>query len=68
MNGVRPFALWPLAQAAEPCFGSLVRPASLSVRQAGIEIDVDEIAAATQELVAKGCRLLAGLTNTPRMR
>jgi len=61
LEGVKAFAAWPLAQAAENTFGSPDWPADLPVPQAWIELDVDSAEAvveAAAELVAKGHRLL----------
>src|ERR1051326_4661699 len=43
LNGVKHFALWPLTQAAESCFGMEQWPGNLSVPQAWIEFDVRNI-------------------------
>ena len=40
LNGVKHFALWPLTQAAESCFGMDQWPVDLPVPQAWIEFDV----------------------------
>uniref|UniRef100_A0A182TBN8 Glyoxalase/fosfomycin resistance/dioxygenase domain-containing protein n=1 Tax=Anopheles maculatus TaxID=74869 RepID=A0A182TBN8_9DIPT len=58
LSGVKHFALWPLAQAAQSCFGSDRWPQDLPVPQAWLEFDVADIAEATATLVAKGYRLL----------
>ena len=58
LAGVKHFALWPLAQAAESCFGTEVWPAGLPVPQAWLEFDVDDVAAASAELQGRGYRLL----------
>ena len=58
LAGVKTFALWPLTQAAESCFGSPEWPAHVPVPQAWLEFDVDDVAAATAELTAKGYTLL----------
>jgi len=50
LDGVKHFALWPLAQAAESCFGTDQWPGDLSVPQAWIEFDVEDIEKATAEL------------------
>jgi len=57
LDGVKHFALWPLAQAAESCFGTDQWPGDLSVPQAWIEFDVEDIEKAN-------CRTeVAGLQN-----
>lgn len=58
VDGVKHFALWPLSAAAESCFGTSTWPEDLPVPQGWIEFDVEDIAAATAELQAKGYRLL----------
>jgi catechol 2,3-dioxygenase-like lactoylglutathione lyase family enzyme len=56
LEGAKAFALWPLAQAARSCFGQEEWPADLPVPQAWLEFDVDDVAAATKDLVARGYR------------
>jgi catechol 2,3-dioxygenase-like lactoylglutathione lyase family enzyme len=56
--GAKTFALWPLAQAAESCFGLSTWPAHFPVPHAWLEFDVDDITAASAELAAKGYALL----------
>ena len=58
LDGVKHFALWPLAQAAESCFGTDQWPDSLAVPQAWIEFDVENIEKATAELKSQGYKLL----------
>src|SRR2546423_11101269 len=45
VDGVKHLAVWPLAQAAESCFGTARWPAEVPVPQAWIEFDVDDIEA-----------------------
>ena len=47
LDGVKHFALWPLSQAAQSCFGSENWPSELPVPQAWLEFDVDDIEQAT---------------------
>lgn len=59
--GSRHFGVWPLAQAAEACFGTSQWPADRPVPQASIEFDVaDEnaVRAAEAELCAAGYEIL----------
>src|SRR5438045_7407731 len=49
LAGVKHFALWPLAQAAQSCFGSERWPADIPVPQAWLEFDVDDLDQATAE-------------------
>jgi len=58
IEGVKEFALWPLSEAAQSCFGAKVWPRSFPVPQAWLEFDVEDIAHATNELLAKGYKLL----------
>jgi catechol 2,3-dioxygenase-like lactoylglutathione lyase family enzyme len=65
LDGVKYFSLWPLADAAESCFGEREWPSNVAVPQAWIEFDVDDIAAAADELRAKGYKLLVGPRQEP---
>ena len=58
VEGVKTFAIWPLSQAAESCFGTTTWPAEVTVPQAWLEFDVDDLEAATRELEERGYRLL----------
>jgi catechol 2,3-dioxygenase-like lactoylglutathione lyase family enzyme len=58
IEGVKAFALWSLAQAAESCFGTAEWPADVPIPQAWLEFDVEDVSAAAAELEAKGHRLL----------
>lgn len=61
LEGVKAFAMWPLAQAAEATFGTPEWPADLPTPQAWLELDVESAAAvatAVDELRAKGHRVL----------
>jgi hypothetical protein len=58
LEGAKEFALWPLAQAAESCFGSNFWPDSLPAPHAWIEFDVDSVEDATAELESIGYRML----------
>jgi hypothetical protein len=68
LDGVKAFALWPLAQAAESCFGTDTWPAEIPVPQAWIEFDVESVDAVTSaiaELEAAGHRVLRGAQQEP---
>jgi len=65
VDGVKHFGLWPLAEAAESCFGSHEWPTNMTAPQAWIEFDVDDVAAAAEELRAKGYRLLVAPKTEP---
>jgi hypothetical protein len=61
IDGCKHFGLWPLAQAAQACFGSVEWPADRPVPQVSIEFDVASEAAvgqATQHLERRGYTLL----------
>jgi catechol 2,3-dioxygenase-like lactoylglutathione lyase family enzyme len=65
IEGVKEFALWPLSQAAESCFGTSEWPKDLPVPQAWLEFDVADIEAATKELEAQGYKLLVSAREEP---
>jgi catechol 2,3-dioxygenase-like lactoylglutathione lyase family enzyme len=56
--GAKTFAVWPLNQAAESCFGRPDWPGDVTRPQAWLEFDVDDVEEATRELEAKGYKLL----------
>jgi catechol 2,3-dioxygenase-like lactoylglutathione lyase family enzyme len=58
LDGVKHFALWPLAQAAESCFGKREWPADVPAPTSWIEFDVEDVAAAASVLKQKGYQLL----------
>jgi catechol 2,3-dioxygenase-like lactoylglutathione lyase family enzyme len=65
VDGVKHFALWPLSQAAESCFGTNQWPANLPIPQAWIEFDVANIEQATAELKSQGYKLLIAMRTEP---
>jgi catechol 2,3-dioxygenase-like lactoylglutathione lyase family enzyme len=65
LDGVKHFALWPLAQAAESCFGTDRWPGDVPVPQAWIEFDVENIENATAELKSQGYKLLVAMRKEP---
>ncbi|MGI0055631.1 MAG: VOC family protein [Thermoplasmata archaeon] len=65
IDGAKAFALWPLAQAAESCFGSTSWPKEIPVPQAWLEFDVKDVRASTAELVALGYRVLVSARREP---
>lgn len=65
LDGAKHFALWPLAQAAESCFGKNQWPGNLPVPQAWIEFDVEDIEKATAELKSQGYELLVAMRKEP---
>ena len=56
--GANHFGVWPLAEAAESCFGLPEWPDTHPVPQASIEFEVDDVEAAAGELQGKGYTLL----------
>ena len=58
LKGAKSFALWPLSQAAESCFGKDTWPDNIPVPQAWLEFDVDNIENATANLESRGYRML----------
>jgi catechol 2,3-dioxygenase-like lactoylglutathione lyase family enzyme len=58
LDGLKHFGLWQLSQCAESCFGKPEWPKDVPVPQGCIEFEVEDVAKATQELEAKGYRLL----------
>jgi catechol 2,3-dioxygenase-like lactoylglutathione lyase family enzyme len=63
--GVKHLGVWPLAEAAESCFGTAEWPADIAVPQATIEFEVADVAAAAAELEAKGMSLVHGARTEP---
>ncbi len=58
LSGARSFALWPLSQAAESCFGRNAWPDNLPTPHAWLEFDVDDVEMAAAELESMGYRVL----------
>jgi hypothetical protein len=58
LDGVKTFALWPLSQAAQSCFGRDSWPDEIPAPQAWVEFDVDSVETATTALAARGYRML----------
>ena len=58
LKGVGSFALWPLEQAAQSCFGKDSWPENTPVPQAWLEFDVDDVEGATAELASRAYRTL----------
>jgi catechol 2,3-dioxygenase-like lactoylglutathione lyase family enzyme len=61
LAGCKHFGVWPLAQAAEACFGTGEWPADRVVPQASIEFEVESpeaVATAAEELQTSGYELL----------
>jgi hypothetical protein len=61
LEGMNAFALWPLSQAAQACFGTDAWPEDLPVPQAWMELDLEsaeDVAPATAEMAERGYRIL----------
>jgi hypothetical protein len=58
LQGAKEFALWPLSQAAESCFGNAAGPDSVPAPHAWLEFDVDSVEKATAELESMGYTML----------
>jgi catechol 2,3-dioxygenase-like lactoylglutathione lyase family enzyme len=65
LGGVKHFAMWPLAHAAESCFGTDQWSRNLAVPQTWFEFDVDDIEKATAELKLEGYELLIAMRTEP---
>jgi catechol 2,3-dioxygenase-like lactoylglutathione lyase family enzyme len=68
IGGSRHFAVWPLSQAAQACFGAAVWPPDRPTPQVSIEFEVEDaaaVAAAAEELTGKGFQLLHGAREEP---
>ncbi len=65
LDGVKHFALWPLSQAAESCFGANQWPGNIPVPQAWIEFDVTDVEKAPIELQSRGYQLLVAIRKEP---
>ena len=58
LKGAKSFALWPLSQAAQSCFGRDDWPDDTPVPQAWLEFEVDDVEDATLRLEGRGHRVL----------
>ena len=58
LKGAKSFALWPLSEAAQSCYGRDSWPVDVPIPQAWIEFDVDNVERATAELESRGYRML----------
>ena len=58
LDGAKAFALWPLSQAAQSCFGQDTWPDAIPRPQAWLEFDVDDVEKATADLEARGYQML----------
>jgi len=58
LEGAKTFALWPLSQAAQSCFGSEDWPTGIPLPQAWLEFEVDDVEQATACLERRGYQVL----------
>ena len=58
VTGAKTFALWPLSQAAQSCFGKDSWPEAIPIPQAWLEFDVESVESATAILESEGYRIL----------
>jgi hypothetical protein len=58
LQGAKEFALWPLPQAAQSCFGNDAWPSDVPTPQAWLEFDVEDVEKATADLESRGYRML----------
>jgi hypothetical protein len=65
LTGAKYFALWPLSQVAESCFGTKRWPKDIPVPQACLELEVKDVSEATEVLNAKGYKLLVSARKEP---
>lgn len=65
LKGANSFAVWPLEQAAESCFGAKDWPVDIPRPQAWLEFDVEDVPAATEEMESSGYRLLVANRTEP---
>lgn len=65
LQGAKTFALWPLWQAAQSCFGKESWPDEVPVPQAWLEFEADDIEQATAALERRGYRMLVRLKTEP---
>lgn len=65
LDGAKTFAVWPLNQAAQSCFGRDEWPGDVVKPQAWLEFDVEDVEQATRELQEKGYKILVGNRTEP---
>ena len=62
-EGSKHLGVWPLADAAQSCFGVSEGPDDIPVPQASIEFEVSDVQAAAAELTARGYDLIHEVRN-----
>lgn len=65
LEGAKTFALWPLSQAAQSCFGRDSWPDDVPAPQAWLEFDVECVQEATAALETRGYRILVKSKKEP---
>ena len=65
LDGVKHFALWPLAHASQSCFGVDQWPANIAVPQSWLEFEVQDMAVASSVLKQAGYTLLVDNRQEP---
>lgn len=65
LAGVRHFALWPLNEAAQSCFGKDTWPSDVPEPHSWLEFDVEDVAAASAVLKNRGYKLLVDSRQEP---
>src|SRR5438477_4874600 len=68
LKGAKSFALWPLSQAAQSCFGQDSWPKEIPAPQAWLEFDVDNVEQATVELESQGIECSSRTGKNPGAR
>ena len=64
-EGSKHLGVWPLANAAQSCFGASEWPDDIPVPQATIEFEVPDVQAASTELTARGYNLIHEVSTEP---
>jgi catechol 2,3-dioxygenase-like lactoylglutathione lyase family enzyme len=57
-GGTKHLGIWPLADAAQSCFGTSEWPSDVPIPQATLEFEVADVDAAVVELITKGHTLI----------
>jgi catechol 2,3-dioxygenase-like lactoylglutathione lyase family enzyme len=65
IDGVRHFALWPLSEAAQSCFGTNIWPAGVPEPHSWLEFDVEDVSTAAAALKKAGYKLLVEAREEP---
>lgn len=65
VDGAKHLGVWPLAAAAESCFGTDTWPDDVPRPQATLELEVADVAGAAAELEAKGHQLIHDARTEP---